>query len=46
MEWGYQVPYLVTGMLNQHPRSAIRYRAGETPDQYAEFYDQALDGDQ
>jgi len=23
IEWGYDVPYLLTGILNQHPRSAI-----------------------
>lgn len=40
MEWGYQIPYLLTGMLNQHPRDAIAMRAGDAPDDYVGFYDQ------
>jgi len=43
MDWGYSVPYLLTGQLNQHPRAAISWRAGKTPDDYVGFYDQALD---
>ena len=23
--WGYDVPYMLTGMLNQHPREAIDF---------------------
>jgi 4-hydroxy 2-oxovalerate aldolase len=38
MEWGYIIPYMVTGILNQHPRSAIALRAGQDKDKYAEFY--------
>lgn len=35
--WGYEIPYLVTGLLNQHPRSAIAaIKANNT--NYAEFY--------
>ncbi len=40
MEWGYQIPYLMTGMLNQHPRAAIKVRSSNTPDNYVGFYDQ------
>ncbi|MDP6117019.1 MAG: aldolase catalytic domain-containing protein [Planctomycetota bacterium] len=43
MEWGYQVPYLVTGLLNQHPRSAIKMRGGEERDDYVKFYDEMID---
>jgi len=43
MEWGYQVPYAVTGQLNQHPREAIKLRASETPDDYVGFYDRTVD---
>ncbi len=38
MEWGYIIPYMITGILNQHPRSAIALRAGKDKDKYAEFY--------
>lgn len=35
--WGYDIPYLLTGRLNQHPSSAIDYlKEGRTD--YTEFY--------
>ena len=27
--WGYDLPYLLTGMLNQHPRTAIKSKEAE-----------------
>jgi 4-hydroxy 2-oxovalerate aldolase len=39
IEWGWQVPYVVTAHFNKHPRSAIELREGPTPDAYVEFYD-------
>ena len=43
MEWGYQIPYMITGQFNQHPRTAIKLRESDTPDDYIGFYDQMLD---
>ena len=43
MEWGYRVPYMITGQLNQHPRAAIKMRAGKEPDDYVGFYDQVVE---
>ncbi len=40
MEWGYQLAYMVTGQLNQHPRYAIKVRESSTPDDIVGFYDQ------
>jgi 4-hydroxy 2-oxovalerate aldolase len=40
MEWGYIIPYMVTGILNEHPRSAIAYRKTDDREKYAEFYEQ------
>jgi 4-hydroxy 2-oxovalerate aldolase len=40
MEWGYRVPYMLTGQLNQHPRAAIEMRSSDHPDDYVGFYDQ------
>ena len=40
MEWGYRIPYMITGQMNQHPREAIKMRAGDAPDDYVAFYDQ------
>jgi 4-hydroxy 2-oxovalerate aldolase len=27
--WGYDLPYLLTGLLNQHPRTAIKFKEAE-----------------
>ncbi|MDE5947079.1 MAG: aldolase catalytic domain-containing protein [Oscillospiraceae bacterium] len=35
--WGYDLQYLMTGLLNQHPRTAIQFTKDERKD-YAEFY--------
>ncbi len=43
MEWGYKIPYMITGQMNQHPRAAIKMRAGESPDDYVAFYDQMIE---
>ena len=40
IEWGYLVPYMITGILNEHPRSAIAMRKTENKDKYAEFYEE------
>jgi 4-hydroxy 2-oxovalerate aldolase len=39
IEWGYLIPYMITGTLNEHPRAGIEWRASENRDKYAEFYD-------
>ena len=35
--WGYDLQYLMTGLLNQHPRTAIAFTKDKRKD-YAEFY--------
>lgn len=35
--WGYDLQYLMTGLLNQHPRTAIQFTKEKRND-YAEFY--------
>ena len=35
--WGYDLQYLMTGLLNQHPRAAIQFTKEKRHD-YAEFY--------
>lgn len=35
--WGYDLQYLVSGLLNQHPRAAIAFTKDKRTD-YAEFY--------
>jgi len=43
MEWGFSIPYMITGQLNLHPRAAIRMRAGDSPDDYVKFMDQMIE---
>ena len=39
IEWGYLIPYMITGILNEHPRTAIALRQDpEKRDKYADFY--------
>jgi len=38
IEWGYMIPYMLTGVLNEHPRHAIAMRKTADKDKYAEFY--------
>lgn len=40
--WGYDIPYLLTGQLNQHPSAAIDYSNAKKTD-YADFYTDLLD---
>jgi len=35
--WGYDLQYMMTGLLNQHPRTAIQFSKDHRTD-YAEFY--------
>lgn len=42
--WGYDVQYLLTGLLNQHPRTAIQFTKDDRKD-YAEFYKEILTTD-
>lgn len=41
-EWGCDIPYLITGLLNQHPRSAIDQVKEKNTD-YVDFYKEAWD---
>lgn len=43
MDWGYSIPYAITGQLNLHPRPAMEFRAGKTPDDYVSFYDKMIE---
>lgn len=42
VEWGYDVPYLLTGILNQHPKTAIQFQKEKRKD-YNNFYLELLD---
>lgn len=38
-DWGPSIPYNITGQRNLHPKSAMDWREGETPDDYLNFFD-------
>ena len=40
--WGYDIPYLLTGVLNSHPSSAIKFVNSKRND-YSRFYQELLD---
>ena len=42
LEWGPLVPYNITGQLNQHPRAAMKLRAGPDKDNYVDFYEACI----
>jgi len=40
IEWGYLIPYMITGALNEHPRTAIQLRSSDRKDHFVDFFDQ------
>jgi 4-hydroxy 2-oxovalerate aldolase len=46
IEWGYHIPYLITGVLNEHPRSAMKIMAQNELPNLRRFYDDLKDGTQ
>lgn len=43
IEWGYDIPYMVTGMLNQHPREAMRFMEAQERGSIVKFYDRVME---
>jgi len=42
LDWGYSIPYMITGQLVEHPRSAIKARKeGDT--KYVDFYNKLME---
>lgn len=39
MEWGYIIPYAITGMLDEHPKAAMELRSSHKKENYREFYE-------
>jgi len=37
--WGFDTPYMITGILNQHPRAAIKFNASEDRGNIVKFFD-------
>jgi len=43
IDWGYSVPYMITGQMNEHPRSAIKVRESDQKNAFTAFYDEMHD---
>jgi 4-hydroxy 2-oxovalerate aldolase len=43
--WGYSIPYMITGMLNQHPRDAIKFMESGNSKDIVKFYDDMSEED-
>ncbi len=43
LSWGYYIPYLITGYLNLHPSSAIKWMDSEEKDDFMSFFEQSID---
>ncbi len=37
IDWGYHIPYLITGALNEHPRSALKWMDSEKKNDFVAF---------
>jgi 4-hydroxy 2-oxovalerate aldolase len=38
--WGFDLPYMLTGFLNQHPRAAIKFKEAKTRGDIVDFYNE------
>ncbi len=38
--WGFDIPYMITGLMNQHPRAGMRFNAQKDRGDMAKFYDE------
>ncbi|MFA6009228.1 MAG: aldolase catalytic domain-containing protein [Desulfobacteraceae bacterium] len=39
IDWGYFIPYMVSGVLNEHPRSAMAHMDSDRKNKVVEYYD-------
>lgn len=46
IEWGYIIPYMITGILDEHPRAAMALRNGDRKENYREFYESLIGPDE
>jgi len=44
LQWGFDLPYMLTGLYNQHPRAAIKFKAQPDKGDIGGFYDSILAG--
>lgn len=42
IEWGYIIPYMITGILDEHPRTAMALRNSSKKENYREYYENLI----
>lgn len=45
IEWGYIIPYAITGILDEHPRAAMALRNSDKKENYRNFYETLIGTD-
>jgi 4-hydroxy 2-oxovalerate aldolase len=45
IEWGYIIPYAISGMMNEHPRTAMALRNSEKKEDYREFFESFMNAE-
>lgn len=45
LEWGYLIPYAITGILDEHPKTAMALRSSDKKEDYRQFYESLLGDD-
>ncbi len=45
IDWGYSIPYMVTGTMNQHPRTAMAVMESEKKEEVLQYYDTICNGE-
>ena len=45
LKWGFDIPYMITGQLNQHPRDAIKFNESEKRGSIVKFFDEMITDD-
>ena len=43
IDWGYHIPFMLAGILNQHPREAMAWMKSDRKDDYVAFYNQVAE---
>jgi 4-hydroxy 2-oxovalerate aldolase len=43
LRWGYDIPYMITGQLNQHPRAAMKFMEGDDYKNILSFFDATVE---
>ena len=43
LRWGFDIPYMITGQLNLHPRAAMKFLAGDEPKNIVKFFDEIME---